>query len=69
MLKFRLILETIPFKRKFNIHERLCKSQLWDVRFVIVCINTGYNDTEIKVFWFLNYAKDPQMIMGFEIGL
>lgn len=69
MLKIRLILETMSLKRKFNSHERLCKRQQWDVRFVIVYINTGYNGTEIKVFWFLNYAKDPQMIMGFEIGL
>lgn len=48
---------------------RDCRSQLWDVSFVIVYINTGFNDTEIKVFWFVNYAKDQQMIMGFEIGL
>lgn len=42
---------------------------MWDVSFVIVYINNEYNSREIKVFWFVNYTKEQQMIMDFEIGL
>lgn len=36
------------------------------MRFVIVYINE-YNDTEIKVFWFVNYAKYQQMIWALKL--